>query len=744
MKNQLRLDRRSFLKVTAAAAGGLLVTVYLPPRGAADTDPEGFAPNGFIRIDTDNTVNIWAKNLEIGQGMKTALPMIVAEELEADWERVKVIQADLNEKVYGGQGTGGSDGISSEWDRLRMAGAVARELLIAAAAQSWGVDKNTCMARNGEVTHGASGRKVTYGNLARAAALLPVPKERPALKDPRDYRIIGTRVKGVDNQAIVTGRPLYGLDQKVPGMLYAVIEKSPVFGGKLSSIDDSRARQVAGVRHIIQIAGLENPTHLRPGVAVVADSTWAAMKGREALVVTWGESPHREEGSAWLRDQFQELINKPGKVIRTAGDVEQALKQAATALESVYQAPFLAHATLEPMNCVADVRDGRCEIWGPMQMPMSARAVVAKATGLPESAITIHLTRIGGGFGRRLLSDYVAEAAVVSQAIKNPVQIVWTREDDLRQDYYRPAGMHRVRGGVDATGRLVAWHHHLVNVSRNAYRQDKRGPEMTEIYGLMVPRSDNAKDDYDPDLVPTLIPNCRLEYTAVQTGIPTGAWRAPSHNVNAFVIESFLDELAHAAGRDPVALRLGYLGDRRDFPYSGEDPTPYNPTRLKAVLQRAAELSGWGRPLASGRGRGIAAHYTFGSYIAMVAEASVEQNRLRIHRVLAVVDCGIAVNLSGVEAQTQGGIIDGLGAAMFGEITFAKGRAEQSNFDGYRLIRNREAPPIEVHIVASRERPTGFGEIALPPVAPAIANAVFAATGKRIRQLPFRAAGLTI
>lgn len=738
------IDRRSFLRVSATAAGGLIVSIHLPNTTQAAGDPESFAPNGFIRIDPDNTVSIWSKNPDIGEGIKTAMPMIVAEELEADWSKVKVRQADLNEKIYGGQGTGGSDGITSDWDNLRMAGAVAREMLIQAAAQIWSVPKETCFAVNGEVVHRPSGRKMNYGSLARQAAQLPVPKERPAMKDPRGFRIIGTRVKGVDNEAIVMGRPLYGLDVKVPGMLYAVIEKCPVFGGRPISFDDSRARRIPGVRHVVQIEGLDNPTHLRPGVAVVANSTWAAMKGREALSVTWDEGPHRDESSAGLRQQFQEAINKPGKTIRTAGDPEQALKQAATQLEAVYEAPFLAHVAMEPVNCVADVRDGRCEIWGPMQMPMSARAVVSKATGIPASEITIHPTRIGGGFGRRLLSDYVAEAAVVSKAIKAPVQIVWTREDDIRQDYYRPAAMHRVRGGVASNGKLVAWQHHLVNVSRNAYRKDPRPPESTELYGMYVPRSDDPKDEYQPALIPTMIPHCRVEYTEVKTGIPTGAWRAPSHNVNAFVIEGFIDELAQASKRDPVELRIGFLGDARDFSFSGDNPTPYNPNRLKTVLQLAAEKSGWGRALASGQGRGIASHFTFGSYAAMVAEVSVERNRLKIHRIVAAVDCGIVVNPAGVEAQAQGGIIDGLSAAMFGEMTIEKGRAVQSNFDSYRLLRNREAPPIEIHIVQSRERPTGFGEIALPPVAPAIANAVFAATGKRIRKMPFRAAGLTI
>jgi Aerobic-type carbon monoxide dehydrogenase, large subunit CoxL/CutL homologs len=737
----VRLSRRSFLKVSATAAGGLMIAVYTPARGASHSTSETFAPSGFIRIEPDNRITLWAKCPDMGQGVKTALPMLVAEELEADWSRVHIEQADLNTKLFGGQGSGGSDNIPSEWDTLRRAGAAAREMLIAAAAQAWRVAASECMARNSEVIHPPSGKRLTYGELARTAAEQPVPKE-PPLKDPKDYRLVGTRVRGVDNQAIITGKPLFGLDAKVPGMLYAVIQKSPVFGGKVASIDDRRARAVAGVRHVVEIKGLDNPTHLRTGVAVVADSTWAAMKGREALVVNWDDAPQRGESSENLKRQFQGLAARPGKALRQAGDVDKALNEAAHALEAVYEFPFLAHATMEPMNCVASVREGRCEIWGPLQMPMFAQQVVAAATGLPREAITIHVTRIGGGFGRRLLSDYVAEAAYISKAINAPVQVAWSREDDLTQDYYRPASLHRLRGGVDTGGRLTAWSHHLINVSRNTYRKGTTPPESTEVYGLLAPRSDNADKEYELDLMPTLIPNLRLEYSEAPTSIPTGAWRAPAHNVNAFAIECFLDELAHACGKDAIEFRLQFLGDAKDFPYQGDNPTPYNPTRLKGVLQLAAQKAGWGRALPSGWSRGIAAHFTFGSYAAIVADVSVASpNRIKIQRILAAIDVGTPINLSGLEAQTQGGIIDGLSAAMWGDATVEQGRATRRNFDSYRLLRNREAPPIEVHIVPSNVRPTGYGEIALPPVAPAIANAIFQATGKRIRRLPFSAGG---
>jgi isoquinoline 1-oxidoreductase beta subunit len=498
------------------------------------------------------------------------------------------------------------------------------------------------------------------------------------------------------------------------------------------------------VRRVVNIAGLPNPTHLRPGVAVVADSTWAALQGKAALEVTW-EHPAPDSTDALRERCLAAAESAPGKILRGGADFDEALSHADEVLDATYEVPFLAHVTLEPMNCVADVRDGRCEIWGPMQMPMSARSVVAAATGLAEDRITIHMTRVGGGFGRRLLADYVGDAAAVSQAIGGPVQVVWSREDDIRHDYYRPAGLHRVRAGLDAGGELLAWSHHLINVSRNAHRLDPRPPELTEIYGLLAPRSADAAPDLDLSLTPCLIPAVQLAYTEMKTPIPTGAWRAPAHNANAFVVHSFLNEIAHAASVDPLELTLKMLGSTKDFPVRGAVDRRYEADRLRGVLELAAAKVGWGTPPPAGRARGIAGHYTFGSYAATVAEISVDaKRRITIHRFVIAVDCGLPVNLSGVEAQAEGGVLDGLSAAMFGEITVRDGQTQEGSFDAYRLLRCHEAPPVEVHIVPSRASPTGFGEIALPTVAPALGNAIFAATGVRVRALPFEKAGFTV
>jgi isoquinoline 1-oxidoreductase beta subunit len=739
----VRIDRRSFLKIGATTAGGLLVGYYIGDR-TATAAPAIFRPNGYVRIDPDGSVTLWSKNPEMGQGVKTSLPMMIAEELDVDWARVKVEQGDLNRAWYGGQGAGGSDGTPSDGPLGQRAGATARAMLIAAAAQVWNVDPAQCETERGVVHHRASRRSLPYGELTASAAALPVLKEAPPLKDVARHTIIGKPTRGVDTPKIVVGEPIYGLDVHVPGMLYAVVEKCPVHGGRPSRVDAAAALAVPGVRRVVTIEGHANPTYLKPGVAVVAESTWAALKGREALRVEWSEGAGVGESSATLTAQFREGLSRPGKVLAASGDVGRALESAAHAVDVEYEAPFLAHATLEPQNCTAHVGDGRCEIWGPLQMPTSGANVVAEVLGLPRESVDIHVTRIGGGFGRRLLSDYAAEAATISKAVGAPVQVVWSREDDIRHDYYRPAGLQRVRAGVDAAGRLAVWDHHLVNVSRNRYRLGDTPPESTETYGLLAPVRD-AKTQFDGDLQPTLIPHCRLQYTEVRTAVPTGALRAPSHNINAFVIESVLDELAHKAGVDPIALRLSYIGERSDFPSATDEATNFNATRLKQVLRLAVERSGFGAPMPKGQGRGIAVHFTFGSYCAQVADVSVDAGkRLRVNRVVAVIDVGLPVNPLNLEAQTQGGIIDGLSAALFGEITIDRGRTVQSTFENYPLLRNRDAPSIEVHIVPSRERPTGFGEIALPPIAPAVANAIFAATGIRVRRLPIVKSGFRV
>jgi isoquinoline 1-oxidoreductase beta subunit len=743
--SEMRVDRRTFLKAGGTVAGAFVVGYYVRQRTRTHA-AASFAPNGYVRVNADGTVTVWAKNPDMGQGTKTSLPMMIAEELDVDWAQVRVEQGELNRDLFGGQGSGGSDATPSDGPLGQRAGAVARAMLVAAAARTWNVNAVDCETSRGVVHHRASHRSATYGELAATAATMPMPAHPPALKDIERHTIIGTRVRGVDVPKIVVGAPIYGLDVRVPGLLHAVIEKCPVHFGRPASVDASAALAVPGVRRVVTIEGHRNPTFLRPGVAVVADSTWAAMKGREALRITWDDGPGHDESTATLAAQFRALAAKPGKMLADAGDVAHALSQARTTVDVVYEAPFIAHATLEPQNCVAHVKDGRCEVWGPLQMPTSGAQVVGEVLGIDRQAVTVHVTRAGGGFGRRLMSDYAAEAAYLSKAVGAPVQVIWSREDDMRHDYYRPSGYHHVRAALDPGGAIVAWHHHLVGTSRNAHRLGTSPPEDTEMYGLIAPKSvDPARQMHGHDLQPTLIPNCRVEFTEAKTWVPTGALRAPSHNFSAFVVESVTDELAHAGHVDPVALRLSYLGEPSDFPYAGDDPAPFNPARLKAVLKLAVEQSDWGKPLSAGHGRGVAAHFTFGSYCAQVAEVSVDAaRRLRVHRVVAAIDVGVPVNPLNLEAQTQGGIIDGLSAALFGEITIEGGRTMQSTFEDYRLLRNREAPDIDVHIVPSREHSTGFGEIALPPIAPAVGNAIFAACGIRVRRLPFTASGFIV
>jgi len=719
------LNRRAFL-IGTGAAGGLLILGVKPALSAeASTTARSFKPNPFLEIGTDGSVTVWAKNPEIGQGVKTALPMIVAEELEVDWESVRVVQADLDEEAYGDQFAGGSDAVRSNWQPLRQAGAVGRTLLVTAAARRWGVEVASCAAERGTVVHSPTGRRLGYGALAAEAAALPVP-EKVVLKDPGQFRLIGTPRRGVDNPAILTGRPIYGLDVRQPGMLFAVIARPPAFGAALVRFDPAPALAVPGVRQVVRVDGLENPTHLLPGVAVVADSTWAALRGRAALAVEWSHG--EDSGTPELLRAFEELAGKPGKVIREDGDATAALAGAARRVEAVYSVPFLAHAPMEPPNCTAVVRDGRCELWGPMQDPGGARGLAARVTGLPPAAVRVHMTRSGGGFGRRLMSDFAAEAALVAKAAGRPVQVVWTREDDLQHDFYRPAGRHHLRAGLDGDGRLIAWTHHLVNTSRYAFRRDSSPPDASEMYG--------------DDLPAGLVANLRAEYTAAPSRVPTGPWRSTLHSANAFAVQGFLDEVAAAAGRDPLALRRELLGAPRDLPYRHHGGPRLSTARLRAVLDLAAAQAGWGTPLPAGHGRGIACHFTFGSYVAHVIEVSVEAGapieNIKIHRLVAAVDCGIAVNPLGVEAQVIGATLDGLNAALQAEVTIAGGKAGQSNFHDYLLLRHAEAPRVDVFIVPSREEPSGMGEIAVPTVAPALVNALYAATGRRYRRLPLR------
>lgn len=717
------MRRRDFVQVSATAAGGLLVSVTLPAglrrALAADAPPATEVLGAFVEIAADGTVTIASKNPEIGQGVKTSLPMLVAEELDIPWERVRVVQAGLDPR-YGDQGAGGSTAVSENWAGLRQAGATARHLLVAAAAARWGVDPSACQVEAGNVVHPASGRRLSYGALAAAAARLPTPTD-VALKPPSRFRLIGTRVPGVDNAAIATGRATYGIDARVPGMLHACVLHPP-FGHRLASVDSARAERIAGVRRVVQIEPLPSPLHLRQGVAVIADSTWAAMQGQRALEATWEKVPGPPIDSEAVRAAMLGALDRPGEPLRNDGDVDGALARAARTVEATYEVPLLAHAPMEPMNCLADVRADRAEVWGPMQDPGGVQELVARVTGLDPRAITVHMTRAGGGFGRRLMSDYAAEAAYLSKAAGHPVQIVWTREEDFRQDFYRPCGVHRLRASVDAGGKVTGWEHRLANPSRYAFAKNDRSPVSSELY---------------PDDFPArCLPNVRLAYSAVDSNIPRGAWRSTLHSSNAFAVQSFVDELAHALGRDPLELRLELLGPPRQLEYKGHGGPVFDTGRLAGVLRLAAGRAGWGTPLPDGRARGIAGHFTFGSYAAHVAEVSRGAGGVRVERLVVAVDCGQVVNLSGAEAQVQGGVLDGLSAALHGEITVERGEVRQTNFDGYRLLRMNESPRVEVHFVPSAAPPSGLGEPPVPPVAPALANAIFALTGTRLRRMP--------
>jgi isoquinoline 1-oxidoreductase subunit beta len=727
------ISRRVFLWIGGSAAGGLVVGAVLPAGtsrravlGAATDSRSGAAPPAglgpFIQIDPDGSVTMVAKNPEIGQGVKTALPMIVAEELEVEWSRVRVVQGDLNPQ-FGEQFAGGSTAISDNWMALRRVGAAARQALIAAAAQRWNVATSECRTEPGLVVHPSSRRRLTYGELAADASHLTL-EQNPPLKDPKDFKLIGTRVPVADAGDILKGRAAYGLDVRLPGMLRAVVYKAP-FGMRIERMREEEAKRMPGVRAVVPIHGLPNPTLLVEGIAVVADTTWHAEQARQKLEVELAPigGAHANDSEA-LTAAFRKQIAQPGTALRADGDPDRALRSAAKVVTADYEVPFLAHATMEPVNCTASVAGGaECDIWGPMQDPGGAQDLVAQVSGIARERIRIHLTRSGGGFGRRLLSDYVAEAALVSKAVGVPVQVVWTREDDLAHDYYRPAGLHRLSAWLDAQGNLVAWTHRLVNTSRYAFAGRTDGPEKSEMY---------------PDDFPAgSIANLRLEYAAVPCAVPVGAWRSTLHSSNAFAVESFTDEVALAARRDPLAFRLALLEPGRILKYRGHGGPEFNTGRLAAVLRTVAEKSGWGTQPPSGRAHGIAAHFTFGSYAAHVVEASADgAGGLRVHRVVCAVDCGLVVNRSGAESQVEGGIIDALGAALHGEITVKAGQVEQRNFDRYPLLRMNEAPAVEVHFVNGAPNPTGLGEPPVPPVAPAVANAWFALTSQRVRRLP--------
>jgi isoquinoline 1-oxidoreductase beta subunit len=733
------LDRRTFLKIGATAAGGLVVGVW-PARASSDAVAgQPVALGAFVELDPDGRVVVFSPRPEVGSGVKTALAMLIAEELDVDWKVVQVRQPEQLDPKYLDQFTGGSAGISDSWEPLRKAGAAARALLVAAAAAEWQVAASECRTERGSVVHAASGRRLPYGALVVRASALPAP-ENPPLKSDAEFRIAERPTPTVDLAEIVTGRITYGLDVRLPGMLRAVVERSPVFGGKVARFDASRALAVPGVRKVVELPAHRfalksgRPVMVADGVAVIATSTWAAMKGRKALRVEWDEGPHSAESSEALRARLQKLASDPpGKVLRNDGDVDAAFASAAKTVEAVYEVPFVEASPLEPVNCAALVRDGTCELWAPTQNPYNARSFAGTVLGMPEeswkTAIIVHMIRPGGGFGRRLDTDYAAEAAyLAAQVPGEPVSVMSTRRDELTHGLYRSNGYHRMRAALDGEGALIAWSHHLANVSRYRYQHGESPPWDSEIY----------QDDFPAGHAP----NFRVAYSETASPVPIGYFRSMAPGATNFPIECFLDEVARAAGKDPLAFRLALIGEGRVLPYSNYGGPQLDTRRLKRVLELAAEKGEWGKPAPKGRARGIAGGFVFGSYSAAVADVSLGRARaVRVDRLVSVVDCGRVVNPAGARKQIEGAMNDAINLALKLEITFERGRVLQKNFTEYPVARMRDSPRgIEGYLVESEKPPTGLGEIPVPPAVSAIANAVSALTGKRVRKLPVRTA----
>ncbi|MBA1143427.1 xanthine dehydrogenase family protein molybdopterin-binding subunit [Mesorhizobium neociceri] len=706
------LSRRRFLQAGAAAGGGLMLSLNLPfaSGDAQAADAEGFAPNAFIHIPGDGQIVLTMPYVEMGQGTYTAIPMLIAEELEVDLSEVRLEHAPPNEKLYGNpalggiQATGNSNAIRAAWQPMREAGATARTMLVQAAAKRWNVDPASCSAQGGEVVHAPTGRRASYGDLAADAARIPVPApETVALKRPEEFRLIGTPAKRLDAPAKVNGTAVYGIDARPPGVKIATLAQSPVFGGRVKSVDDAAAKAVKGVRQIVR---------LDDAVAVVADHMGAAKKGLEALAIEWDDGPHAKLGTDAIVGELERATLNAGPVAENIGDVDAALSGAATKVEAIYQVPFLAHAAMEPMNCTVHVRKDGCEIWVGSQVLARAQAAAAEAAGLPLDKVVVHNHLIGGGFGRRLEVDGVTRAVEIAKHVDGPVKVVWTREEDIQHDMYRPYFFDRISAGLDSKGKPIAWNHRFAGSS---------------IIARWLPPAFN--NGLDPDTTDGAInlayglANTHVEYLQVEpAGIPTAFWRSvgPSHNV--FVTESFMDELAAAARHDPVAYRLALLD---------------NAPRAKAVLELAAEKAGWGQPLPERVGRGVSLQFVFATYMAQIAEVEVSKDgTVHVRRVVCAVDCGTAVNPDTVRAQIQGAIMFGITASLYGEISLKDGRVEQSNFDTYQILRMNEAPAVEVHIVGSTEPPGGMGEAGTSAIVPAVTNAIFAATGIRLRKLP--------
>ncbi len=704
------MSRRGFLAATGVVGGGLVIAFQFPavrkaiPLLGGDPPPP-FEPNAWLSIADDGSVRILVDEMEMGQGIMTAVPMIVAEELDVEWGAVQVEYGPKDPSTWPrGISTGGSTSTRTGWDPLRTAGAQAREMLMAAAAQQWEVDVAECETAAGEVIHAPSGRDIGYGRLVELAATLPVP-EKPPFKDPSDYTILGTRIPRVDTPEKVDGSKIFGIDVKMDGMAVAMVERSPVFGGTLASYDGAEAEAAPGVRNVVQISS---------GVAVVADDTWSAMQARDRLSTTWDEGQWASLTTSGIDQQLSDLASGPAANARSDGDAAAAIRGASRVVEAEYQVPYLAHATMEPMNCTAWVKgDGTVEVWAPTQAATASQSVAAEVAGVDPAQVTIHSIPMGGGFGRRSNTDFVREAVEISQAVGGPVKVVWSREDDTRGGYYRPIALHRFRAAVGADGMPTAWDHRIVASS---------------IFHQLRPEILNRSGGVDSDALagaqtlPYAIPNVNVDFVRLPVDVPNWWWRAVGHSHNGFTTESFLDELASVGGIDPAEYRRRLLADH---------------PRHAGVLERVVAESGWGGSLPEGMARGLSVHESFGSFVAQVAEVSIENGLPRVHRIVVAVDCGQTINPDTIEAQMDSSVAYGLSAALWGKISFDAGRVIESNFHDYRVVRMNQMPEVETHIIESRERPGGIGEAGLPPVASAVGNAVFTLTGTRMRRLPF-------
>jgi isoquinoline 1-oxidoreductase subunit beta len=699
------ISRREFVAAGVAAGAGLVIGFYLPHGNGSKKDI--FSPNAYLRITPDNKVTIVVARSEMGQGVRTALPMILAEELEADWKQIEIEQAGAS-TLFGDQTTGGSASIRTTWDPMRKAGAAAREMLISAAASTWGVPRSSCTAESGRIKHAATNRSLSYGDLVGTAATLPIPTDVP-LKQSKDYKIVGQRLARVDSPSKVKGEAIFGIDFRLPGMKFAVLSRCPTIGGKVASFDDKDSKKISGVSYV----GKVNDS----AVAVVADSVWSAMEGRRVLNVTWDDGPNKDLNTAAVVASLRQAASKKGASLYASGDPAKA---SGRHISAEYELPFMAHAPMEPGNCTAYYQATKCELWAPTQVPQDCRDSVATAVGLDSDQVKVNVTLMGGGFGRRLEHDYAVESALVSKAISAPVKVIWTREDDMRFSPYRPASLHQLSATVDASGFPVGLSHRMISPSISGQKGQ--------------PTPGNVDPDLPDEAGPVYgLPNYSIEYVMSETPVPLGWMRSVYALQAAFALESFIDELAVAAGKDPLQYRLHLLSKDQDLPYF---TTTWHTARMRGVLQLAAEKAGWDKPLPAGRYRGVACFGCFASYMAEIVEISMEDAQPRVYRVVAVVDCGQVINPSILEQQIQGGIVYGLANALRAKITIEKGRVVQGNFDDYAPLRMSETPAVEVYAVPSSDVPTGIGEPSVPPLAPALCNAIYAATKKRIRALP--------